>query len=103
MNSGLTAVAKRVFLRMLAGIRTGSIEVECEDGEIRRFGDSGADLRARLQVHHARFYRRLWLVVVSGAAGAVAVCAGHGLLPVKLRAFLDFAAPRLKERLARLM
>jgi DNA-binding transcriptional LysR family regulator len=25
--------------------------------------------------------------------------AGQGLLPVKLRAFLDFAAPRLKERL----
>ncbi|RUY08215.1 LysR family transcriptional regulator, partial [Mesorhizobium sp. M7A.F.Ca.US.005.03.2.1] len=31
------------------------------------------------------------------------VHAGHGLLPVKLRAFLDFAAPRLKARLARLM
>lgn len=31
------------------------------------------------------------------------VHAGHGLLPVKLRAFLDFAAPRLKERLAQLM
>ena len=30
------------------------------------------------------------------------VHAGHGLLPVKLRAFLDFAAQRLKERLARL-
>ena len=30
------------------------------------------------------------------------VHAGHGLLPVKLRTFLDFAAPRLKERLARL-
>ena len=30
------------------------------------------------------------------------VHAGHGLLPVKLRAFLDFAAPRLKERLVRL-
>ncbi|MER8981316.1 LysR family transcriptional regulator [Mesorhizobium sp. M0491] len=30
------------------------------------------------------------------------VHAGHGLLPVKLRAFLDFAGPRLKERLARL-
>lgn len=29
------------------------------------------------------------------------VYAGQGLLPVKLRAFLDFAAPRLKERLAR--
>ncbi|RUW84937.1 LysR family transcriptional regulator [Mesorhizobium sp. M1E.F.Ca.ET.063.01.1.1] len=29
------------------------------------------------------------------------VHAGQGLLPVKLRAFLDFAAPRLKERLAR--
>ncbi|RWO72752.1 MAG: LysR family transcriptional regulator [Mesorhizobium sp.] len=31
------------------------------------------------------------------------VHAGHGLLPVKLRAFLDFAAPRLKGRLAQLM
>lgn len=31
------------------------------------------------------------------------VHAGSGLLPVKLRAFLDFAAPLLKERLARLM
>ncbi|TIW16637.1 MAG: LysR family transcriptional regulator, partial [Mesorhizobium sp.] len=29
------------------------------------------------------------------------VHAGQGLLPVKLRAFLDFAAPRLRERLAR--
>ncbi|MBZ9678321.1 LysR family transcriptional regulator [Mesorhizobium sp. ES1-1] len=28
------------------------------------------------------------------------VHAGHGRLPVKLRAFLDFAAPRLRERLA---
>jgi DNA-binding transcriptional LysR family regulator len=28
------------------------------------------------------------------------VYAGHGLLPLKLRAFLDFAAPRLKARLA---
>jgi len=27
------------------------------------------------------------------------VHAGQGLLPVKLRAFLDFAAPRLKQRL----
>lgn len=31
------------------------------------------------------------------------VHAGGGLLPVKLRAFLDFAAPSLKERLARLV
>jgi hypothetical protein len=29
------------------------------------------------------------------------VHAGLGRLPVKLRAFLDFAAPRLKERMAR--
>lgn len=29
------------------------------------------------------------------------VHAGQGLLPVKLRAFLDFAAPRIRERLAR--
>jgi DNA-binding transcriptional LysR family regulator len=28
------------------------------------------------------------------------VFAGQGLLPLKLRAFLDFAAPRLRERLA---
>jgi DNA-binding transcriptional LysR family regulator len=28
------------------------------------------------------------------------VYAGQGLLPLKLRAFLDFAAPRLKARLA---
>ncbi|BCG92640.1 LysR family transcriptional regulator [Mesorhizobium sp. 131-2-1] len=31
------------------------------------------------------------------------VHAGQGLLPVKLRAFLDFAAPRLKERLTQAM
>jgi DNA-binding transcriptional LysR family regulator len=31
------------------------------------------------------------------------VHAGQGLLPVKLRAFLDFAAPRLKGRLSRLL
>jgi len=30
------------------------------------------------------------------------VFAGHGLLPQKLRAFLDFAAPRLKTRLAQI-
>jgi DNA-binding transcriptional LysR family regulator len=30
------------------------------------------------------------------------VFAGHGLLPLKLRAFLDFAAPRLKARLSQL-
>lgn len=31
------------------------------------------------------------------------VHAGHGLLPVKLRAFLDFAAPRIRERLVQSM
>jgi DNA-binding transcriptional LysR family regulator len=30
------------------------------------------------------------------------VFAGQGLLPLKLRAFLDFAAPRLKTRLAQI-
>jgi DNA-binding transcriptional LysR family regulator len=30
------------------------------------------------------------------------VFAGHGLLPLKLRAFLDFATPRLKARLAQI-
>jgi DNA-binding transcriptional LysR family regulator len=36
------------------------------------------------------------------ASPANLVYAGQGRLPLKLRAFIDFAAPRLRERLARL-
>jgi DNA-binding transcriptional LysR family regulator len=36
------------------------------------------------------------------ASPASLVYAGQGRLPIKLRAFIDFAAPRLRERLARL-
>ncbi len=54
-------MTKKLFLRMLAGIHTGSIEVKCEDGEVRRFGDAGADLRARIDIHNARFYKRALL------------------------------------------
>ncbi|HEV2689837.1 MAG TPA: cyclopropane-fatty-acyl-phospholipid synthase family protein [Bryobacteraceae bacterium] len=54
-------MAKNFFLRMLAGIGAGSLEVECEGGEIQQFGDPRAELRARLVVHHPRFYRRALL------------------------------------------
>lgn len=54
-------MTKKLFLRMLAGIHTGTIEVKSEDGAIHRFGDSGADLRARIDIHHERFYRRALL------------------------------------------
>ncbi|HYL74076.1 MAG TPA: cyclopropane-fatty-acyl-phospholipid synthase family protein [Bryobacteraceae bacterium] len=54
-------MTKRLFLRMLAGIHTGFIEVECEDGTVHCFGDSGADLRARIEIRHERFYQRALL------------------------------------------
>jgi hypothetical protein len=47
---------------------------------------------ARLPLHFESSSRSPWPVNL--------VYAGQGLLPLKLRAFLDFAAPRLKARLA---
>jgi cyclopropane-fatty-acyl-phospholipid synthase len=54
-------VTKKLFLRMLGGIHTGFIEVQCEDGTVHCFGDSAADLRARINIHHERFYKRALL------------------------------------------
>jgi cyclopropane-fatty-acyl-phospholipid synthase len=48
---------KKLFLKMLEGLRGGSLELVC-DGEARRFGDPAGDLHARLIVHDDRLFSR---------------------------------------------
>ena len=48
---------KKLFWKMLEGLRGGSLEVVWADGR-REFGDRAAPLRARLNVHRDRFFRR---------------------------------------------
>lgn len=55
-----------VVHRKLAGLRAGSIELE-ENGEVARFGDPSAPLRARVRVHDPRFH---FLTAVAGTVGA---------------------------------
>jgi len=50
-------ISKNLFLRLLSGIREGSLELACEDGAALRYGQPGETLSARLDVHHPRFYR----------------------------------------------
>jgi cyclopropane-fatty-acyl-phospholipid synthase len=52
------SVAKKILLRMLAGISEGFLEAQCEDGVILQFGDPDADLRARIVIDRPRFYQR---------------------------------------------
>ncbi len=48
---------KKLFLKMLEGLRGGSLELVF-GGETLRFGDPAADLQARLEVHDERFFGR---------------------------------------------
>ena len=92
----------------------------------RTDGDCGLPIRSRLVVNTAEAaidaaaaglgVTRVLSYQVAGALRAAAVVAlqdferapapvslvypGQGLLPLKLRAFLDFAAPRLRQRIA---
>jgi cyclopropane-fatty-acyl-phospholipid synthase len=58
MNLIPISLAKTLFLRSLAGLRGGELEL-VSDGETHRFGDAGPDgLRAQVVVHDERFFRR---------------------------------------------
>ena len=48
---------KKLFLKMLSGLRGGSLELVC-GVEIHRFGEPASDLRAVLVVHDERFFAR---------------------------------------------
>jgi cyclopropane-fatty-acyl-phospholipid synthase len=48
---------KKLFLRLLAGLEGGFLELTWA-GERHEFGDRGAPLRARIDVHRARFFQR---------------------------------------------
>ncbi len=51
---------KKLFLKMLAGLHGGGLELVC-DGRSHYFGDPNAELQACLVVHQARFFRRALL------------------------------------------
>src|SRR5262249_30250652 len=46
---------KKLFLKMLEGLRGGSLELRC-GGEVHQFGDPAGELHARLDVHQERFF-----------------------------------------------
>ena len=48
---------KKLFLRMLEGLKDGSLELRCRDAAYR-FGDPEGELRATLEVHDERFFAR---------------------------------------------
>ena len=50
---------RRAVEAILAGIRVGTLEVEDEGGEVRRFGTGSHPLTARIRVHDPRFWSRL--------------------------------------------
>ncbi len=66
MASGIiTNIAKKIFLKGLAGLRVGSLEIVCP-GDTYSFGQSGASqekdpLHAVIAVHDERFFRRALL------------------------------------------
>jgi cyclopropane-fatty-acyl-phospholipid synthase len=51
--------SQRLVEELLGGVRVGSLEVRGVDGTVRSFGDPDHPLRARIDVHHQRFYARL--------------------------------------------
>ncbi len=57
MRDWTTRAAKRYFLQALDGLSDGGLELVGPDG-IRAFGDRDAPLRAVIEVHDERFYRR---------------------------------------------
>jgi cyclopropane-fatty-acyl-phospholipid synthase len=60
------SLAKNLFLRSLAGMRHGALEL-ISNGESHQFGDAAADgLRATVVIHNERFFHR---AVVGGDVG----------------------------------
>ncbi len=57
MSLWLPPAAKRIFLRTLAELRGGYLELVCPD-QTYAFGDPGAPLRAMAVIHEERFFRR---------------------------------------------
>jgi cyclopropane-fatty-acyl-phospholipid synthase len=51
---------RKLFLKMLGGLRGGSLELICPDGRYR-FGDEAAGLQATLVVHRETFFSRALL------------------------------------------
>src|SRR5579871_3583675 len=66
MASGITTnIAKKIFLKSLAGLRVGSLEIVCPE-DTHCFGQSGASVdkdspRAVIAVHDERFFLRALL------------------------------------------
>ncbi len=56
----LQQFAQSAFLRAMRAIREGHLELLCE-GQRYHFGDPNSALRASLQIHHLRFFRRALL------------------------------------------
>jgi cyclopropane-fatty-acyl-phospholipid synthase len=53
--------ARRMLFRALEGLQNAHLELATPDGETQVFGDSRAELRAAVFVHHERFFGRvLW-------------------------------------------
>lgn len=52
------SLAKRAFFHTLGGLREGHLTIE-HAGEPREFGDPTSELRARVTVHHGRFFARM--------------------------------------------
>jgi cyclopropane-fatty-acyl-phospholipid synthase len=52
--------AQALFLRRLAGIRDGRLELRLPDGRARAFGDPGSALRATVVIHDPGVFRR-WI------------------------------------------
>lgn len=57
MNRWFRSAAKRIFLRTLAELRGGYLELVCPD-QTHAFGNPGASLRAMAVVHDERFFQR---------------------------------------------
>ena len=51
-------ISKNLFLRLLSGIREGSLELTCENGATLRFGQRGETPSAHVSIHQPRFYGR---------------------------------------------
>jgi cyclopropane-fatty-acyl-phospholipid synthase len=54
----MTGPAQALFLRRLAGIRDGRLELRLPDGRVHAFGDPGSDLRAVVAIHDPGVFRR---------------------------------------------
>lgn len=57
MNTFLTSLARRAFLKSLESLREGSLGL-LWNGQTREFGEPDSSLRAILMVHHEQFFQR---------------------------------------------